>query len=171
MYVTARADYALRATVELAAADAARTVAQIAAAQDIPPRFLENILLVLRHARLLDSRRGSEGGFRLARPATEITLAEILTALEGPMPSVHGRSPEELTYEGSAIALREVWLAVSANVMAVLKNITLAQAASRELPPEVQLLIPGRRRRPRSRSVAVHDRQQHPDQQRQEGAG
>ena len=143
MYVTARADYALRAAVELAAAGAtARTVAQIAAAQNIPPRFLENILLVLRHARLLDSRRGSEGGFRLARPATEISLAEILIALEGPLPSVHGLSPAELVFEGSAIALREVWLAVSANLMAVLEHITLAQVASGDLPPEVQLLTP-----------------------------
>src|SRR5206468_2975684 len=112
MYVTARADYALRATVELAASGAtARTVAQIAAAQNIPPRFLENILLVLRHARVLDSRRGSDGGFSLARPASEISLAEILYALEGPLPSIHGLAAAELAYEGSATALRDVWLA------------------------------------------------------------
>jgi Rrf2 family protein len=142
MYVTARADYALRATVELAAGGAAsRTVAQIAAAQNIPPRFLENILLALRHARLLDSRRGSDGGFRLARPASEISLAEILNALEGPLPSIQGVAAAELAYEGSAVALRDVWLAVSANLVAVLEHITLAEVASGALPPSIGELL------------------------------
>ena len=142
MYVTARADYALRATVELAAGGSApRTVAQIAAAQNIPPRFLENILLALRHARLVDSRRGSDGGFRLARAASEISLAEILYALEGPLPSVQGVGAAELVYEGSAVALRDVWLAVSANLMAVLEHITLAEVASGALPPSISALL------------------------------
>jgi Rrf2 family protein len=141
MYVTARADYALRATVELAAGGAPRTVAQIAAAQNIPPRFLENILLALRHARLLDSRRGSDGGFRLARPASEISLADILHALEGPLPSIQGVAATELAYEGATVALRDVWLAVSANLVAVLAQITLADVASGALPPNIDALL------------------------------
>jgi Rrf2 family protein len=142
MYVTARADYGLRAAVELAGDGAnARTVAQLAAAQTIPPRFLENILLILRHAGLLTSRRGTDGGFRLARPADEITLADILSALEGPLPSIHGLPAAELTYQGFATSLRDVWLAVSSNLGLVLENTTLDEVAGGRLPVEVARLV------------------------------
>jgi Rrf2 family protein len=142
MYVTARADYGLRAAVELAGdGAAARTVAQLAAAQGIPPRFLENILLILRHAGLLQSRRGADGGFRLARPAGEITLAEILSALEGPLPSIHGLPAADLSYQGFATSLRDVWLAVSTNLGSVLQNTTLDEVASGQLPPAVVRLL------------------------------
>ena len=144
MYVTARADYGLRAAAELAGdGTVARTVAQLASAQAIPPRFLENILLILRHAGLLHSRRGTDGGFRLARPADEITLAEILRALEGPLPSIHGLAATDLVYEGFATSLRDVWLAVSINLGSVLQNTTLDEVASGQLPPAVQLLVAG----------------------------
>jgi Rrf2 family protein len=144
MYVTARADYGLRAAVELAGdGAAARTVAQLATAQGIPPRFLENILLILRHAGLLQSRRGTDGGFRLARPAEEITLAEILRALEGPLPSIHGLAATDLAYNGFATSLRDVWLAVSANLGSVLQNTTLDEVASGKLSPDVMRLLAG----------------------------
>jgi Rrf2 family protein len=142
MYVTARADYGLRATVELAGdGTVPHTVAQLAAAQAIPPRFLENILLILRHAGLLQSRRGTDGGFRLARPANEITLAEILSALEGPLPSIHGLAATELVYEGFATSLRDVWLAVSANLGSVLQNTTLENVARGQLPKDLRRLL------------------------------
>jgi len=142
MYVTARADYGLRAAVELAGdGTVAHTVAQLATAQTIPPRFLENILLILRHAGLLQSRRGPDGGFRLARPADKITLAEILSALEGPLPSIHGVAATELVYEGFASALRDVWLAVSANLGSVLANTTLEDVASGQLPRDLRRLL------------------------------
>jgi len=142
MYVTARADYGLRAAVELAGdGTAARTVAQLATAQAIPPRFLENILLILRHAGLLQSRRGTDGGFRLARPASEITLAEILSALEGPLPSIHGLPATDLSYQGFATSLRDVWLAVSTNLGSVLQNTTLDEVASGQLSPDVVRLL------------------------------
>lgn len=142
MYVTARADYGLRAAVELAGDGArARTVAHLAAAQSIPPRFLENILLILRHAGLLTSRRGADGGFRLARPADEITLADILSALEGPLPSIHGLPAAQLTYQGFATSLRDVWLAVSSNLGSVLQNTTLDEVAGGKLPEEVARLV------------------------------
>jgi Rrf2 family protein len=139
MHVTARGDYALRAAIELANADGAiRTVPQLASLQHIPPRFLENILLALRRAGLLQSRRGSEGGFRLARPAHDIALADILRAVEGSLVTVRGMGPEELTYDGSAEGLRDVWLALRANIRAVLERVTLAEIASNSLPAEVR---------------------------------
>lgn len=142
MYVTARADYGLRAAVELAGDGAtARTVAGLAAAQAIPPRFLENILLILRHAGLLQSRRGSDGGFWLARPASEITLADILSALEGPLPSIHGLAVADLSYQGFATSLRDVWLAVGANLRTVLQTTTLDEVAGGELPVSVVRLL------------------------------
>lgn len=140
--VTARADYAVRAAVELAAAGGAtRKVAELAEAQEIPPRFLENILLALRRAGLVISRRGAEGGFRLARPAGEITLADVLRAVEGPLANVQGVAPDAIAYEGSATALRDVWVAVRASLRVVLEGVTLADVASGALPAEVIALI------------------------------
>ena len=97
MHVTARGDYAVRAAVELAAAEGeTRKVADIAAAQEIPARFLENILLALRRAGLVQSRRGADGGFRLARPPEPITLADVLRAVEGPLANVQGVAPDQV---------------------------------------------------------------------------
>ncbi len=142
MRVTARGDYAVRAAVELAAAEGdTRKVFELAAAQDIPPRFLENILLALRRAGLVQSRRGAEGGFRLARPADQITVADVLRAVEGPLANVQGIPPDRVTYEGSALALRDVWVAVRASLRVVLERVTLAEVASGELPSEVRALI------------------------------
>lgn len=142
MRVTARGDYAVRAAVELAAAGGAtRKVAELAEAQEIPPRFLENILLALRRAGLVQSRRGGDGGFRLARPAAEITLADVLRAVEGPLANVQGVAPESLVYTGSAAAMRDVWVAVRASLRLVLERVTLAEVADGALPVEVQELI------------------------------
>jgi Rrf2 family protein len=142
MRVTARGDYAVRAALELAAADGmTRKVAQLAAAQDIPPRFLENILLALRRAGLVQSRRGADGGFRLARPPDAITLADVLRAVEGPLANVQGVPPDEVAYGGSALALRDVWVAVRASLRVVLERVTLADVVSGALPSEVQELI------------------------------
>ena len=140
--VTARGDYAVRAAVELAAAGGeTRKVADLAAAQDIPARFLENILLALRRAGLVHSRRGTDGGFRLARPAEEITLADVLRAVEGPLANVQGVPPEQIAYAGSAATLREVWVAVRASLRVVLEQVTLAEVVAGSLPSEVEDLI------------------------------
>jgi Rrf2 family protein len=142
MRVTARGDYAVRAAVELAAAGGApRKVAELAAAQDIPPRFLENILLALRRAGLVQSRRGTEGGFRLSRPPEEITIANVLRAVEGPIANVQGVPPDQVAYTGSATALRDVWVAVRASLRAVLEQVTLADVVNGSLPDEVGTLI------------------------------
>jgi Rrf2 family protein len=135
MRVSAKADYAVRAAVELAAADAPPVKGElIAQAQDIPLKFLENILGELRHAGLVRSQRGTEGGYWLARPPEEITLADVIRAVEGPLASVRGSSPETLQFSGTAEPLNKVWVAVRANLRAVLESVTLAGVAAGELP-------------------------------------
>lgn len=138
MRTTAKADYAVRAAVELAAsADAPVSAERIAEAQAIPVNFLENILLDLRRAGIVESRRGAAGGHLLAKPAEEITLADVVRAVEGPLASVRGISPDALEYEGSAVPLREVWVALRSAVRSVLEHVTLADVAGGELPPFV----------------------------------
>ena len=142
MRVTARGDYAVRAAVELAAAGGeTRKVADIATAQKIPPRFLENILLALRRAGLVQSRRGADGGFRLTRPPEEITVADVLRAVEGPLANVQGVAPDQVEYVGASSSLRDVWVAVRASLRVVLERVTLAEVASGSLPSDVAALI------------------------------
>jgi Rrf2 family protein len=137
--VSAKADYAIRAAVELAAAGDGPPVKgeRIAQAQSIPPNFLENILADLRNAGLVGSRRGAEGGYWLARPADEITLADVIRAVDGPLANVRGVRSEQVTYDGSAERLRDVWVAVRAALRNVLERVTLADVASGELPESV----------------------------------
>src|SRR5579875_1088839 len=118
MRISAKVDYAVRAAVELAAAGGDRPVKaeRIATAQEIPLNFLENILGELRHAGLVRSQRGAEGGFRLAKPATEVSVADVIRAVEGPLATVRGAPPEEASYPGAAEALPRVWIAVRANL-------------------------------------------------------
>ena len=145
MRVSAKADYALRACVELAAAEGKGAVKgeRIAQAQEVPLKFLENILGDLRHAGLVRSQRGVEGGYWLARPAAEITLADVIRAVEGPLANVRGISPDALRYEGSAARLRDVWVALRASVRSVLEQVTLADVARGELPEHVVELTRG----------------------------
>jgi Rrf2 family protein len=141
--VSAKADYALRAAAELAAAEGKGPVKgeQLARAQSIPPKFLENILLELRHAGLVQSQRGVEGGYWLARPAAEITLAEVIRAVEGPLANVRGARPEAVEYGGSAEPLRDVWIAVRASLRRVLEAVTLADVARGDLPSSLDELV------------------------------
>jgi Rrf2 family protein len=144
MRVSAKADYAVRAMIELAAAHEQGPVKgeQIAAAQGIPLRFLENILSELRHQGLVQSRRGAEGGYWLARGPGEITIAEVIRAVEGPLASVRGERPEEMAaYPGEAEPLRRVWIALRTNIRSVLERVTLADVVADELPlPVIELL-------------------------------
>lgn len=147
MRVSAKADYAVRAMVELAAngsSDSQPAKGELVAeAQSIPLRFLENILGELRIHGLVQSRRGSEGGYWLARPAAELTIAEIVRAVEGPLATVRGEAADELDYPGDAAALREVWLALRANIREVLETVTLADVVSGRLPAVVTRLGTG----------------------------
>jgi Rrf2 family protein len=129
-----RADYALRAAIELAAASGRRvTGEQLVGAQDIPGNFIETILTQLRRAGLVRSQRGADGGFWLARPASEISLADIIRAVDGQFLSAHGEPPENVTYPGPAEPLRRVWIALRAFGPSVLETVTLADIVAGEL--------------------------------------
>jgi Rrf2 family protein len=140
--ISAKADYAVRAAVTLAAleGDAPVKAERLAAAQDIPLNFLENILHQLKSSGLVTSHRGPDGGFRLARPAAAITLADVIRAVEGPLASVRGTRPEQVSYTGAAEPLQEVWIALRASLRAVLENVTLADVAAGKLPDQVATL-------------------------------
>lgn len=142
MRISAKTDYAVRAVAELAAATPGQPVKaeRIATAQSIPLNFLENILGELRVSSIVQSRRGPEGGFLLARPPGEISIADVIRAVDGPLAAVGGERPQNLSYEGPAAPLREVWIAVRANLRAVLERVTLADLASGELPAHVMEL-------------------------------
>ena len=143
MRVSAKADYAVRAMIELAGASEERPVAgeQIAGAQEIPLRFLDPILTELRYAGLVRGRPGAEGGgYWLARPPGELTLAEIISELDGPLASVRGEPPEELSFHGDAKPLREVWIALGASMHEILDSVTIADLVAGELPQPVRRL-------------------------------
>jgi len=141
MRISARADYAVRAAVVLAAAGEGPTKGEaIAQAQSIPLKFLENILGDLRHAGLVRSQRGADGGYWLNRPAAEITIADVIRAVEGPLASVRGQRPEDIAYTGAAEPLSKVWIAVRASLRSVAEHVTLADVAAGDLPPHVVTL-------------------------------
>jgi Rrf2 family protein len=142
MHVTAKADYAVRAVVELAGSkqDAPRKVDDVARAQGIPVSFLENILTQLRSSGLVRSQRGPEGGYWLAKPADQVNLAQVIRAVEGPLVGVRGQRPEEIEYVGSAESLQQVWIALRANLRKVLENVTIADIAAGKLPKDVLAL-------------------------------
>jgi Rrf2 family protein len=135
MRVSAKADYAVRAAAELAAADEGPVKGErLADAQDIPLQFLEHILLELKHHGIVRARRGAKGGYWLARPADEVTIAEIVRAVEGPIAHVQSSPPESIEYRGNAKHLQEVWIAVRASLRSVLEEVTLADLVSGEMP-------------------------------------
>ncbi len=138
MRVSAKVDYAVRATTELAvrAGQGPVKASTVAAAQDVPVKFLENILQALRHAGLVASTRGQHGGHTLARPAAEVTVADVIRAVDGPIAAVGGRAPEDLE-EGAA---RDTWIAVRAALRDVLERVTLADLAAGQVPEHVKAL-------------------------------
>lgn len=129
----------MRAALELAVADGGPLKReQIAQAQEIPTAFLQNILVELRHAEIVEAHRGRDGGFRLARPADEITVADIVRAVSGPLAMVRGVRPPAVDYNPTAEPLREVWVALRTSIRAVLEHVTLADLAAKTLPPDVR---------------------------------
>lgn len=138
MRLSARADYALRAAIELATAGGTHVTAeQLARAQHIPGKFLEAILTQLRRAGLVRSQRGPDGGFWLARPAEDISLADIIRAIDGQLVGVRGERPENVGYIGAAEPLQSVWIALRANERAILEEVTLAHIVTGQLPDRV----------------------------------
>jgi len=150
MRTTAKVDYAVRAGVALArvaaAAEALGTrpepvkARQLATHEEIPPKFLESILADMKRAQIVASRRGAVGGYRLARPAGAITVADVIRAVEGPLADVRGERPETLAYRDELAALQRMWIAVRANLRAVLEQTTLADLAADSLGPDVESL-------------------------------
>jgi Rrf2 family protein len=141
MRISAKVDYAVRASIELAAAGGEPIKGErIADAQEIPLKFLENILGELKHTGIVASRRGAQGGYWLAKPAEDVSLADIVRAVEGPLASVRGQGPETLEYKGEAEPLQKVWIALRANIRAVMEETSLADVVAGELPDEVREL-------------------------------
>jgi Rrf2 family protein len=146
MYISARVDYAMRALLELAAAqrDNPRALLKgdaIAETHDIPTKFLVGVLTALRTAGILQSMRGRDGGFRLAKPAADIRVAEVMRALEGPLAEVRGERPEETEYLGAAEHLRDLWIATRVALRSVLETTSLADLETGNLPSEVAALL------------------------------
>jgi Rrf2 family protein len=138
MRVSAKADYAVRAATELAGTGEEWLTAEtIASRQEIPMPFLQKILHELRVAGLVASQRGPDGGHRLARPANQVSVADVLRAVEGPLAAVRGTAPESLHYRGVAEPLQEVWIALRTNMREVLEGVTLADLAAARLPRRV----------------------------------
>lgn len=143
MYISARADYAARALVVLAASPGAAPMRAeaVAAEQGLPPRFVENLLVDLRRGNLVESQRGRDGGYRLARPADAITVGDVIRVVEGPLAEVRGLRPEEMRYEGAAEHLQHVWVATRAALRQVLDATTIDQVARGKLPRPVRRLL------------------------------
>ena len=146
MHISARVDYGMRALLELAAASAADPRALIkgdalASAQSVPVKFLEAILRDLRIDGIVESRRGVDGGYRLARAPERVTVADVVRALDGPLAAVRGQRPEDMMYDGAAKHLQDVWIAARVAIRSVLEAVTLADVATGALPGEVQQLL------------------------------
>jgi Rrf2 family protein len=141
--VSAKAEYAVRAAIELAASDGENPVKKsvIVEAQKIPPKFLENILAELRHAGLVESQRGADGGYWLTKPTSEISVADVMRAVEGPLASVRSQRPEALEYEGVAEPLQKVWVALRASIRDVLESTSLEQLVSGDLPADLLTIV------------------------------
>src|SRR5258706_9093891 len=144
MRLSARVDYALRAVVELASAapGASRpvTAEQLAQAQAIPPKFLESILLQLRRGGIVNAQRGPDGGYWLGRAAADISLADVIRVIDGPLANVRGQRPESLGYHGAAKSLQEVWIALRASEREILGLVTVADVAAGTLPDRIREL-------------------------------
>lgn len=140
MQISAKADYAVRALLVLASQPDQQPMSgrAIAESQGMPVKFVENTLVELRNTGLVASRRGSGGGFMLARPADQITVADVIRAVDGPLAEVRGQRPEATSYEGPAKHLQHVWIAVRASVRSILDHVTLADVVSGDLPLTVR---------------------------------
>ena len=139
MRVSTKSDYALRALIEIAADPTAQAITadELGRAQEIPHGYLQTILGDLRKAGILIAQRGAAGGWRLARPATEVSVADVIRAVDGPLVSVYGVRPESVVYSGRAEVLGPVWVAARSALREVLEDVTIDHLASGQLPASV----------------------------------
>ncbi len=141
VHIPAKVDYGMRALLELACSGVPATADSLARAQGLPAKFLAAILNDLRRAGLVSSQRGLEGGYRLGRPADQITVADVMRALDGPLAEVRGLRPEMTSYEGAAAHLQDVWIATRASLRAVLEQVTLEDIVKGRLPDPIAQLL------------------------------
>jgi Rrf2 family protein len=146
MHVSAKVDYGMRALLQLATAYKGAETSlmkadEISQAQTIPLKFLEGILTELRHAGFVVSQRGAVGGYRLSREPSQISLADVVRALDGPLAAVRGARPEDVTYDGASEHLRDVWVALRASLRKVLENVTLADVSNNKFDDAVEKLL------------------------------
>ena len=142
MRMSAKAEYAVRAMTRLASVPAGTlvTTEEIAKSQGIPSQFLVDILSDLRTDRLVRSHRGRDGGYELARPSDQISVADVLRCIDGPLASVRDLGLGDLPYSGPTAALTDVWRALRASMRSVLEETTLADVAAGALPAHVDRL-------------------------------
>jgi Rrf2 family protein len=139
VHISAKADYAVRAMLVMAAEPDNRPIKgeTIARSQNMPMKFVENTLVELRRTGLVASQRGTAGGFKLGKPASRITVADIIRAVDGPLAEIRGERPESTTYQGPAEHLQEVWVAVRASLRSVLDQVTLADIVAGKIPRRI----------------------------------
>jgi Rrf2 family protein len=139
MRVSAKSDYALRALIEIAGRTEEGPVSaeEIGRLQEIPHGFLQAILADLRRASVVVSQRGQSGGWRLARPAAEVTVADVIRAVDGPLVSVYGLRPESVTYNDTAQVLQLVWIAARSSLRDVFESVSIQDLVDGKLPRAV----------------------------------
>ncbi|MDF1603268.1 Rrf2 family transcriptional regulator [Nocardioides sp. YIM 152315] len=139
MRVSAKSDYALRALIEMASRVDGRAVSaeELGRRQEIPHGFLQAILADLRRAGVVMSQRGQSGGWRMGRPAAEVSVADVIRAVDGPLVSVYGLRPEAVTYNETADVLQHVWIAARDSLRDVFEQVSIQQLADRQLPDAV----------------------------------
>lgn len=139
MRVSAKSDYALRALIEIAVRDDGKPVSaeELGKVQEIPHGFLQAILADMRRAGIVVSQRGQAGGWRFARGPEQITVADVIRAVDGPLVSVYGLRPESVSYSGNAEVLQLVWVAARSSLREVFEKVTIAALASQKLPRDV----------------------------------
>lgn len=139
MRVSAKSDYALRALIEIAVRDDGKPVSaeELGKVQEIPHGFLQAILADMRRAGIVVSQRGQAGGWRFARDPEQITVADVIRAVDGPLVSVYGLRPESVSYSGNAEVLQLVWVAARSSLREVFEKVTIAALASQKLPRDV----------------------------------
>ncbi len=139
MRVSAKSDYALRALIEIATRTDAKPVSaeELGRSQDIPHGFLQAILADLRRSGIVLSQRGQSGGWKMARDTAEVSVADVIRAVDGPLVSVYGLRPESVTYNDRANVLQPVWIAARTALRDVFENVSIQQLAAGELPIEV----------------------------------
>lgn len=137
--LTGRIVFAIRAAAELAGRDDYLALDAISEEQGLPTDYVRSAMSDLRRAGIVTTRRGRVGGYRLARPADQITLADIIRAVDGPLTVVQGERPENIEYDGAAAGLEDVWLAVRRAERRILEAVTLEHLATGQMPPEVRV--------------------------------